>query len=294
MSIFYIICYLLLGREVAQGVPGPTDFCQNLDEVSIHGKLFIVRKGSARNCLNSVESCALESAARAHPKMSILVEDHSSLCPTVNLLQQHYPNILMNKRSDSELDSATKLLEKCTKRLKRQGGICLSSHILTLRSLQCLRNVLGHNNPIGTESVIQNEIMIFDSNHPFLDHIIGSYLNDEYYFPNGLTKAFKSFCNYSENIFPLSQDFSCSEDSSIALVTSEFLHPYTILDAADNDFFFGPKDDHIKLEEMLARLESSFTVNFYKTLDSSSISSKSFFAHLAQFYCPLVYSTMFN
>jgi len=146
---------------------------------------------------------------------------------------------------------------------------------------------------MGTESVIQNGIMIFDSNHPFLDHIIERYLNDDYYFPNGLTNAFKSFCNYSENIFPLSQDFSCSKDSSIALLTSEFLHPYTILDAANNDFFFGPVDDHIKLEEILARLESSFTVNFYKTPSSSSISPKSFFAHLAQTYCPLVYSKLF-
>jgi len=87
-----------------------------------------------------------------------------------------------------------------------------------------------------------------------------------------------------------SQDFSCVNDSNIALLTSEFLHPFTSWEASNSKQFFGPMVE----QEKLNRLEQSFTVNIYRSpsFDYISLSDKSVFANLAHSYCPLVYSNL--
>ena len=143
-------------------------------------------------------------------------------------------------------------------------------------------------------SVIQNGVMLFQAGHPFLDYVLNeSYLNPPFndQIPNSLTMAFKSFCSYSGDVLPLSQNFACDHNSTIGLITSEYLHPFTSWEAQDNGkLFFGPVENSIMMNDLLARLESSFTLNLYRT--PKEIHSNSLFSHLARSYCPHVYRSL--
>ncbi len=109
----------------------------------------------------------------------------------------------------------------------------------------------------------------------------------DYHVLNGLTKAFRSFCNQSGNVLPFSQDFSCTNDSNITLLILKFLHPFTSWEAFNSKLFFGSMVDQDKLN----RLEQIFTVNFYRSpsFDSISLPDQSVFANLTRSYCPFVY-----
>lgn len=254
--------------------------------------VFVVRKASARTCLHPAEACALESAARSHPDLVVRLQISSSStpCSTLDAVREAYLNIQIDNEENGRLPT----IQKCVRRLKEHSGICLNTNVLTLRPLHCLENVLGHNNLNGNLfSVVQSGVMIFQSDHPFLDYITQSGYLDGYHVPNGLTKAVQSFCNYSGDVFPLSQDFSCAFNSTIGLLTSELLHPFTSWEAAQDRLFFHPTTDS-KLAILLARLEQSFTVNFYQTPFDVVIDKDSFFAHLAQAYCPRVYSAFID
>lgn len=294
----------LLHHHPHDGVPGPKDFCYPpFNETLDSGKVVYLLVSSNGPCLHPTEACALESAARAHPTLSVrLVYSASSsdACPTLASIQQAYPNIQVDETFRKDTKTTPSLLETCARLLRETGGICLSGTVMTLRPLYCLDNVLGHNNPSGKMSVVQNGVMIFQAGHPFLDHV----LNDETYLdpakrkqhvPNPLTKAFQFFCNYSDDILPFSHNFYCSFNSTVGLLSSDYLHPFTSWEAQTLPFF-DPIGQHSADDEKalnMARLESSFTLNFYRTPSerASIIRRDSFFGLLASSYCPLVYTT---
>ena len=135
--------------------------------------------------------------------------------------------------------------------------------------------------------------MIFSSGHPFLNFSLPYLLDESLSLNNSLTGIFKSFCQYSGDIFPLTQDFHC-HNSSLGLVTSEYFYPWDKLQVEQELFHRTIFDDDAAVAAAVARVEDSFTVNFYQPPANNkvAIGSHSLFARFAQTYCPLVYANL--
>jgi hypothetical protein len=240
-------------------------------------------------CLHLAEACALESIARAHPKMTVrtFFGKKQLYCPATDLILSSVSNIeWVEDRTDREISTGA----QCCQLLSQfGGGICLASTALTLRPLHCISSALGHTFSNG-RSIAHDDVLIFSCDHPFLNYTLPYLLDNELTLNFTLTEAFKSFCDYSGDIFPLTQDFICG-GASLGLVTSEFFYPWNSLEAENQ--LFRPMDDDT-VASSLSRLKDSFIANFYRSPIKADIPSDSLFARLAHTYCPLIYANFIN
>ena len=272
-------------------VPGLADFCQPTDSLLSNRMVMVVRKSYMDDtCLHPAEACVLESIARAHSKMTVrtFFGKKRPNCPATDLVLRMFSNIeWIEDGTDRELSTGA----QCCQLLSRYGGgICLASTTLTLRPLQCISNALGHTFSNG-RSVAHEDVLIFSSDHPFLNYSLPFLLDGELTLNYTLSEALKSFCDYSGDIFPLTQDFICG-GASLGLVTSEFFYPWNSLEAENQ--LFRPLMDDATVASSLSRLQDSFTANFYRSPIKAEIPYNSLFARLAHTYCPLIYANFIN
>ena len=227
LGVGIILAYMILSWneylsdiELWPGVESPRVLVENINEQSkdYAFNIFFVETNENKTKLTSKESCAIESAALNNP--NALVFYYSKNVVIDKDLVVRYKNIRAKKlivdaildhtsiyvqwlRMKSRVKLSNHNLNHISNALRlafmwKYGGIYLDTDIITIKDLSFLLNFPG----IGayTESGINNAVLVFPKNHPFINQTMVQFFNDynpkcfSCYGPQLITRVFKDFC----------------------------------------------------------------------------------------------------
>ncbi|XP_057376748.1 lactosylceramide 4-alpha-galactosyltransferase-like [Daphnia carinata] len=300
------------------------ELCES-ESLGAEKRIFFI-ESSGEKCLRPRQACAIESAARTNPDMNIYV--HMALypapgspemeggyglnahCQMMDILTKQFPNVKIIREDLTRHFIGTPLeallqsgaLEKSKfayqhlsdavriAMLHKSGGIYLDLDVITLRSLNCLRNTAGEVRSAEYKAGIENGVLIFDKGHELLNHYmrlipqIYDPSSRECIGPHGLLKAAGEFCGFGicEGC-DFGQLWICRNNWNITVLYTEAFYPIPFRNRIR---FYEPT---FPLSE-LDNLQTSYLVHVYGSGHGAQVSHSSLYGFLAQRFCPSVYT----
>ncbi|KAI9563395.1 hypothetical protein GHT06_010858 [Daphnia sinensis] len=278
---------------------------------------------SGEKCLRPRQACAIESAARTNPDMTVYVymakerppgrpemdrgEGLERRCETMQILES-FTNVYFIRDSlpkhlvDTPLESlyfngnmknsqyALQHISDAVRvaLLYKHGGIYLDLDVVVLRSLRCLRNTAGHTFILG-ESSIENGFMAFDRGHKLLKFFMRwmqrSYKPNERSVigPNGLSRAFQMLCNHPSTVISDSA-FDFKCHDNVNLRLHNKTAFHPITYFEQNRFYAENFD-----ENELDTFNQSYSVHVYGSGHGAHVPETSLYAFMANQFCPSTY-----
>lgn len=281
---------------------------------------------SGQTCLRPRQACAIESAAITNPNMTVYVyialkpppgvqktdkqdglqsdsncktTDMLSNLPNVQFIYEDLTKYFRNTPLEpfvmgNALDKSKYPYQHMSDALRiallyKYGGIVLDTDVMVLRSLHCLRNVVGQIVNWGKFGM-ENSVLIFDKGHQilrFFMKLMKQIYNPEYkevIGPVGLLQAFRIFCNFTaDGFYEYGNYFECHNKSNVTVLHTAAFFPIL---HAERDIFFNNNFP----SSYLNRFQTSYAVDVYGSGHEANVPEASLYSFLAERFCPTIYS----